>query len=148
MRAPWRGVFRQLVAAGCLDVDTEGYGGLRLADASRAVLRGGQAVLLRKELPRKRERGERDRGRTTASRWQPADEPLFESLAQPAHATRARTERAAPTSSSTTAPCATSPRCRPATLDDLAQVGGIGGTKLERYGEQVLTAIRASAPAE
>src|SRR3546814_206644 len=34
----WRGVFRQLVAAGLLDVDAEGYGGLRLTDASRAEI--------------------------------------------------------------------------------------------------------------
>src|SRR5690606_23098891 len=51
----WRGVFRQLVAAGLLDVDTEGYGGLRLADDSRAVLRGERTVMLRKELPRKKQ---------------------------------------------------------------------------------------------
>ena len=38
----WRGVFRQLVAAGLLEVDAEGYGALRLTDASRAVLRGEQ----------------------------------------------------------------------------------------------------------
>src|SRR3546814_10773501 len=46
----WRGVFRQLVAAGLLDVDAEGYGGLRLTDASRAVLRGEHTIMLRKEL--------------------------------------------------------------------------------------------------
>src|SRR3546814_3069256 len=51
----WRGVFRQLVAAGLLDVDAEGYGGLRLTDASRAVLRGEHTLMLRKELPRRSE---------------------------------------------------------------------------------------------
>ena len=32
---------------------------------------------------------------------------------------------------------------QPATLDDLARVGGIGGAKLARYGERVLEALGA-----
>ena len=52
----WRGVFRQLVAAGLLEIDAEGFGGLRLTDASRAVLTGAQSVTLRKELPAKKSR--------------------------------------------------------------------------------------------
>ena len=38
--ATWRGVFRQLVAQGLVTVDHEAFGGLKLAEASRAVLRG------------------------------------------------------------------------------------------------------------
>ena len=143
----WRGVFRQLVAAGYLDVDTEGYGGLRLADASRAVLRGGQAVLLRKELPRKRERGERERNGRTPVAMAPADEPLVESL-RSLRTQLAREQNVPPYVIFHDRTLRDIAARRPATLDDLAQVGGIGGTKLERYGEQVLTAIRTSAPVE
>src|SRR5690625_2166261 len=46
----WRSILRQLVAAGYLDVDPEGYGGLRLTERCRPVLRGEQAVLLRREV--------------------------------------------------------------------------------------------------
>src|SRR5690606_36806880 len=52
----WRGVFRQLVAHGLLEVDAEGYGGLRLTAASRPVLRGEQQLLLRQVAPPRRER--------------------------------------------------------------------------------------------
>ena len=38
----WRSVFRQLLAAGLLETDPEGYGTLRLTAASRGVLTGGQ----------------------------------------------------------------------------------------------------------
>ncbi|WP_295361626.1 HRDC domain-containing protein, partial [Arenimonas sp.] len=31
---------------------------------------------------------------------------------------------------------------RPASLDALARVGGVGAAKLERYGEQVLAVLR------
>ena len=43
----WRTVFRQLIAQGLLAVDHASYGSLKLAEASRAVLTGGQAVHLR-----------------------------------------------------------------------------------------------------
>ncbi len=38
----WRSMIRQLIAAGALDVDTEGHGGLFLVqDKARPILRGG-----------------------------------------------------------------------------------------------------------
>ncbi|HEX7916456.1 DNA helicase RecQ, partial [Rudaea sp.] len=40
----WRSVFRQLVANGLLATDAEGYGVLRLTEASRGVLRGATPV--------------------------------------------------------------------------------------------------------
>ncbi|MEQ1720318.1 MAG: DNA helicase RecQ [Nitrosomonas sp.] len=43
----WRSIFRQLVALGLLTTDSEGYGALRLTEASRVVLKGRQAVYLR-----------------------------------------------------------------------------------------------------
>src|SRR5690606_29480074 len=46
----WRAVFRQLVAAGLPEVDAEGFGSLRLTDASRGVLRGERTVQLRKDV--------------------------------------------------------------------------------------------------
>jgi ATP-dependent DNA helicase RecQ len=33
---------------------------------------------------------------------------------------------------------------QPATLDELGRVGGIGGAKLERYGQRVLEALAAA----
>ena len=46
----WRSVFRQLVARGLLSVDMEGYGSLRLTEASWPVLRGEEKVLMRQDL--------------------------------------------------------------------------------------------------
>ncbi|WP_246371533.1 DNA helicase RecQ [Marilutibacter penaei] len=58
----WRGVFRQLVAAGLLEADAERYNALRLTATSAAVLRGERRLSFRREPePRKR------RGRTTRS---------------------------------------------------------------------------------
>jgi ATP-dependent DNA helicase RecQ len=136
----WRGVFRQLVAAGLLQVDAEGFGGLRLTDASRAVLVGGQTVMLRKELPSKKSR-DRDAGPRTGMPVQSQDLHLFQALRD----LRARLakEQNVPAyvifHDSTLRNIA---ERRPDSMGELAQVGGIGGAKLERYGAEVLEVVR------
>ncbi|TWT20119.1 DNA helicase RecQ [Luteimonas marina] len=138
----WRGVFRQLVAHGLLDVDTEGYGGLRLAEASRAVLKGEQTVMLRR-VAGKRERERSASGRATAPAIElaPADLPLFEALRE----MRARLAREQNVPAyvvfhdSTLRAIA---RDRPDDRDALARVEGIGAAKLERYADVVLEVLR------
>ncbi len=49
----WRSVFRQLVARGYLRVDMERFGALCLEEKCRALLRGDEAIQLRKDAPRK-----------------------------------------------------------------------------------------------
>ncbi len=46
----WRSLFRQLVARGLADIDLEGYGGLRLSDTCRPLLRGEVSLQLRRDL--------------------------------------------------------------------------------------------------
>ncbi|NLB58369.1 MAG: DNA helicase RecQ [Gammaproteobacteria bacterium] len=139
----WRGVFRQLVAAGLLEVDTEGYGGLRLTADSREVLQGRREVLLLKEAPRPARGGGRD-GEARAARpvveVARADQPLFESLR--AMRTRLAQEQAVPPyvifHDATLREIA---RLRPRTPGDLALIGGIGAGKIERYGDEVLDVV-------
>jgi ATP-dependent DNA helicase RecQ len=50
----WRSIFRQLVALGLAQVAHDAHGGLRLAPASRPVLRGEQPVQMRRVVARKR----------------------------------------------------------------------------------------------
>lgn len=50
----WRSVFRQLIAHGLLTVDSEGYGGLRLTEDCRPILRGEKSVQLRREKAEKK----------------------------------------------------------------------------------------------
>jgi ATP-dependent DNA helicase RecQ len=136
----WRGVFRQLVAAGLLQVDAEGFGGLHLTDASRAVLIGGQTVMLRKELPSKKQR-DRDAGPRTGLPVQTQDLPLFQALRD--MRARLAKEQNVPAyvifHDSTLRNIA---ERRPDSMGELAQVGGIGGAKLERYGAEVLEVVR------
>src|SRR5690606_37040668 len=62
--AQLRGVLRQLIATGALNVDAQAWNTLQLTDASRGVLRGETAVLLRESVSQpasRRRRGGSDR---------------------------------------------------------------------------------------
>jgi len=48
-RLEWKSVFRQLLSAGYLKAEMSSYGGLRLSDKSRPVLRKKQKMLFRKD---------------------------------------------------------------------------------------------------
>ncbi|MGJ4728476.1 DNA helicase RecQ [Luteimonas sp. SDU101] len=137
----WRGVFRQLVALGLLEVDAEGHGGLRLAEAARPVLRGEQGVRLRKEALNRRERA---RGDTRAARpvieVAAADRPLFEAL-RGLRTRLARDQGVPPYVIFHDATLREIARQRPQTPGDLALIGGIGAGKIERYGDEVLDVV-------
>jgi ATP-dependent DNA helicase RecQ len=124
-----------------LEVDAEGFGGLRLTDASRAVLTGGQVVMLRKELPSRKQR-DRDGGPRTGVPVQSQDLPLFRALRD--MRARLAKEQNVPAyvifHDSTLRSIA---ERRPESLSELAQIGGIGSAKLERYGAEVINVTRA-----
>ncbi|HYG91838.1 MAG TPA: DNA helicase RecQ [Azospirillum sp.] len=67
-KTEWSSVFRQLVAAGLLTVDMEGYGSLHLTDAGVAVLKGQRAVTLRKDPVVEKRRSVHDAMRRQAGR--------------------------------------------------------------------------------
>ncbi|GAA4870138.1 DNA helicase RecQ [Luteimonas vadosa] len=136
----WRSVFRQLVASGLLEVDAEGYGSLRLTDASREVLTGGRQVMLRKEAPRRSGRERPSRGKPPVADLDPADQPLFDALRElRANLAREQNVPAYVIFHDTTLRGIAARK--PENADELAHVDGIGSTKLERYGDLVLETV-------
>jgi len=138
----WKGVFRQLVAMGLLEVDTEGYGSLRLTDASRPVLRGEQPVAMRREAEKRREKSSRSTA-SVAPSMAPADAPLFDAL----RALRAKLAREQNVPAYVIFHDATLREIaarRPRDLDALGQVNGVGSSKLARYGESLLAVLHAA----
>jgi ATP-dependent DNA helicase RecQ len=141
----WRSVFRQIVAAGLLEVDAEGFGSLRLTEASRAVLKGEREVRLRRDAeraPRGKRRGDARRAPEAAA-LAPQDDALFEAL----RSLRARLAREQNLPAyvifhdATLRAIATH---RPRDRDQLATIGGVGGAKLARYGGAVLEVVAAN----
>ncbi|GHH58157.1 DNA helicase RecQ [[Pseudomonas] boreopolis] len=137
----WRSVFRQLVAASLLEVDSEGHGGLRLTDASRQVLKGQRQVMMRRDQTAARERGDRSSTPRTGLPVQPEDLGLFNAL-RTLRAQLAKEQNVPAFVIFHDSTLRNIAEQRPTSLDALARVGGIGGSKLARYGQQLVDIIR------
>ena len=142
----WRGVFRQLVATGLLTPDEEGFGTLRLTEASRAVLRGEAPVLLRRQANSGERRVKRQKSRTERARASLDIAPHESSLWDALRDLRARLAKEQSVPAYVIFHDATllaMLRDRPQTLRALGAVSGVGERKLERYGEAFLAQLVA-----
>jgi ATP-dependent DNA helicase RecQ len=144
-RRTWQSVFRQLVAGGLLEVDLDGYGGMRLAGDAARVLRGERAVELRHDpAPARGSRRAKGARPAPAGLERDADRELFEAL---------RAKRRELAKANGIAPFMVFPdrtlielsTRRPADTEALATMHGIGRAKLERWGEDFLQVIRGFA---
>ena len=79
----WRSVFRQLVARGLMRVDIEGFGALKLTEASRSVLRGACEVRLRRDAPTPRKRRRESPAQAARTALGPEHQALFDALRAP-----------------------------------------------------------------
>jgi ATP-dependent DNA helicase RecQ len=141
----WRSLFRQLVARGLADVDLEGYGGLRLSETCRPLLRGEVSLELRRDLkPQLAAKGSSSGG-SSASQLVRADErEQWEALR--ALRRKLAEEHAVP-------PYVIFPdstllemlRSQPGSLAEMAEVSGVGARKLERYGAAFLEVLSGAA---
>ena len=139
----WRSVFRQLVAAGLLEVDVEGHGALRLTAGSSDVLKGRRTLSLRSEAPvgmRRRDRG----ARSPVAALAPDAAARFETLRQ-WRSEAARTQGVPAYVIFHDSTLREIAQQQPADLDALAAISGVGAGKLERYGAAVLDAVARQA---
>jgi ATP-dependent DNA helicase RecQ len=138
----WRGVVRQLLAQGLLAVNSDGYGTLVITDASAAVLDGSRPVKLRREPERAAKRTKRA---AAGAELPETARPLFERLR--AWRVEVAREQAVPAyvvfGDATLRGIAL---IEPSTLEQLAEVSGVGEKKLEAYGQAVLEIVAAGEP--
>jgi ATP-dependent DNA helicase RecQ len=146
----WRGVARQLVAAGLMHPDASAMGALRLTEKARPVLSGDETVMLRRVAaapPTPSRRSTRGRPADVGPPLAPSDQVLFDLL----RAERARIAEEASVPAyvvfhdSTLRRMATQ---RPADAAALRQLPGIGAAKMEKYGERFLALIEAHETSE
>jgi ATP-dependent DNA helicase RecQ len=141
-QAQWSSVYRQLVAAGLLNVDMEAYGGLRLTEQARPVLRGECEVWLRRDAePVKNKISKIERGARMREAFSGANEdPLW--LALKAKRMELAREQGVPPyvifHDSTLLEIL---KNRPDNLTDLGKISGVGLAKLARYGDDFLKVI-------
>ena len=147
--AQWRSVLRQLIALGHLRAEGE-WNTLALTESAREVLRGAVPVRLRLpvEAPRRTKAAARS-GRSAAGKPPPlplnaSATKLFTDLK--AWRAEVASEHNLPAyivfHDATLAEMA---RERPATLDALAGISGVGAKKLEAYGAEILRLLSADA---
>ncbi|WP_414944091.1 DNA helicase RecQ [Amycolatopsis sp. cmx-11-32] len=140
----WRAVVRQLLAQGLAAVEGD-YGSLVLTEGSAEVLGGQRKVQLRREPERAAKAAARSGAKKAAAADMPAEAaPVFELLRSWRAA--AAKEQGVPAyvifHDATLRQIATK---RPATLQELGTVSGVGENKLAKYGEQILETLSAES---
>lgn len=140
-QAQWSSVYRQLTAAGFLETDIEAYGGLRLSDAARPVLKGEQEVWLRRDVtPEKRASTAERASRSKEAYAEAADDPLWQALK--AKRMQLAKEQGVPPyvifHDSTLLEILNQ---KPQTLDQMGRISGIGQAKLLKYGDDFLEVL-------
>jgi ATP-dependent DNA helicase RecQ len=137
----WKSVYRQLVANGYLRADPEGYGALQLTEQCRPLLKGRQTIELRKDPEIKKTTGRANGGRSGS--------PVSEQITDKAGWEALRACRKELADKQGVPPYVIFHDTtlfgmlerKPRTLDELAEVSGVGGAKLEKYGEIFLQTI-------
>jgi len=137
----WSSVFRQLVAGGYLETDMDAFGGLRLTEAARPVLRSEVMIWLRQdqEAPKRVSKVERS-ARVKEAYAGVADDPLWQALK--AKRTELAKEQGVPPylifHDSTLLEILNH---RPGSLTEMSKISGIGQAKLTRYGDAFLEVL-------
>ncbi len=142
----WQSFIRQALAGGYLSVDIEGYGSLKLTERAEAVVKGEGEFLIREPAP-----GKAATARTRSGRGAVPDLPP-ELAGLLANLKKLRQElakaRGVPAyvvfSDATLREMCLS---RPATLEQMADINGVGPKKLEEYGLMFLERLSAGAEA-
>jgi ATP-dependent DNA helicase RecQ len=133
----WKGLFRQLMARGYLDIDPEGYGSLRLSERCRPLLKGEESLALRTLEREPKERRRKERVKTGL---RPQDEALFEAL-RGVRTELAKEQGVPPYVIFHDQTLEQFCRLRPANEQDLQRVSGMGERKIAEYGQAVLRCV-------
>lgn len=135
----WASIFRQLVAAGYLDVDIEGYGGLRFSEKSKLILSGDLELQLRKDVSRK---GHKSRSKKQSSVQEMTREGqiLFEQLRKK-RLDMARAQNVPPYVIFHDKTLKEMAETRPSGLEEMGRISGVGEQKLKRYGQEFLNVL-------
>ena len=139
-RRQWQAVFRQMMGHDLVRPDPERHGALRMTDTARPILRGEAEISLRRDTL------SRAATRRPAAREMVSEEdaPLLSAL----KAKRRALAEAARVPAYVIFPDRTLVEMaekRPATLDAMAGIGGVGAKKLERYGAMFLEVITGAS---
>ncbi len=140
-RNGWMSVYRQLVAAALLLVEPE-HGGLSLSDRAAPLLKGDDTFRLRRDpTPVKGKSQPRTGSTVDTVLSSSADQKLFEALRQK-RLELAKSQRVPPYVIFHDRTLLEMARVRPRSLSALADITGVGATKLDKYGDTFLELLK------
>ncbi|MEO0029053.1 MAG: ATP-dependent helicase RecQ [Pseudomonadota bacterium] len=141
--AQLRGVLRQLIAMGALNVQGQVFNTLQLTEGSRAVLKGEVSVQLRESVSQKTEKKKRSTKAPGPAAANLSQDALVRYINLKAWRAEVAKEHNLPAyvifHDATLAHIA---EAAPINLEDLQGISGIGAKKLEAYGQEVLKVCR------
>lgn len=137
----WKSIFRQIIALGLVVVDSEAYGGLKLTTRSNKILRGEENVFLRTDVVhRKQSKTKKETIKERKTLSSSSDEELFQKLRAHRFAL-AKEQNIAAYLIFHDSSLIDMVKIRPATLEALSTISGVGKHKLKRYGKSFLKII-------
>ena len=140
-QAQWSSVYRQLIAAGFLEADVEAYGGLRLTESARPILKGEQEIWLRRDATPEKRASKAERSARLKEAFEGAnDDPLWLAL-KAKRMELAKEQGVPPYVIFHDATLIEILNQKPQDLNAMGQISGVGQAKLERYGAAFLAVI-------
>jgi ATP-dependent DNA helicase RecQ len=134
--AEWRGMMRQLIAIGFLEIDLERHGAMRLTEKCRPVLRGEETLRLRKM----EKEAKQVSTKKSKHSIRPQDEALWVAL-RALRMSLAEKAGVPPYVIFHDSTLQEMLRVRPTNINDMSRITGVGEIKLERFGKLFIDEI-------
>lgn len=136
----WQSIYRQLVAANLITIDMSGFGSLRLTEKSFSILRGEQTIAFRND-PEVSKKKKKNKSVTTKSEKNeiPVDD-LWAALKNK-RLELAREQGVPPYIIFHDKSLIEIHARKPVSLDEFANISGVGESKLKRYGDAFIEVI-------
>ena len=136
----WRSVFRQLLAAGILEVDASAFGALKLTADARPILKGEVTMSLRRASRSGKRPARQPPSDKPASRRLDSDTPLLAKL-RLWRSQKAQSQGVPAYVILHDRTLAEIADARPDSLPALLDIAGIGTVKAQRYGDELLAIV-------
>jgi len=149
-QSQWSSVFRQLTAAGFLEADIQAYGGLKLTEAARPILKGAQEVWQRRDAEPVKRNGNQsmskaERGARAREAFAGANEDQLWQALKARRMELAKEQGVPPYVIFHDSTLLEILNQRPGSLPELGRISGVGQAKLARYGDAFLQVLEENA---
>jgi ATP-dependent DNA helicase RecQ len=142
----WSSVYRQLVAGGYLESDIEAYGGLKLSESARPVLRSESEVWLRRDAEVVKQKiSKAGRGANAKEIYSAVSEDPLWYILKAKRTELAREQGVPPYVIFHDSTLLEILNRRPSNIDEMSQISGVGQAKLDRYGDAFLQVLEDAA---